>query len=79
MILARWTPARATLHPVSGLSAGAFTDPDLPVRYAPFNVQVSNGKVYVSYALPQPGRCRGRCAHQDQGASGGRSGRASRP
>jgi uncharacterized protein (TIGR03118 family) len=34
----------------TGLPAGAFTDPDLPVGYAPFNVQVLNGKVYVSYA-----------------------------
>jgi uncharacterized protein (TIGR03118 family) len=32
------------------LPAGAFTDPDLPSGYAPFNVQVLNGKVYVSYA-----------------------------
>jgi uncharacterized protein (TIGR03118 family) len=40
----------ATLHPVTGLSAGAFTDPNLPSGYAPFNVQVLNGKVYVTYA-----------------------------
>jgi uncharacterized protein (TIGR03118 family) len=32
------------------LSAGAFTDPRLPTGYAPFNVQVMNGKVYVTYA-----------------------------
>jgi uncharacterized protein (TIGR03118 family) len=35
---------------VTALPAGAFTDPDLPSGYAPFNVQVLNGKVYVSYA-----------------------------
>jgi uncharacterized protein (TIGR03118 family) len=29
----------------------AFTDPDLPSDYAPFNVQVLNGAVYVAYAL----------------------------
>lgn len=34
----------------AGLPAGAFTDPDLPAGYAPFNVQALNGKVYVSYA-----------------------------
>jgi uncharacterized protein (TIGR03118 family) len=30
---------------------GAFTDTSLPKGYAPFNVQVLNGKVYVTYAL----------------------------
>ncbi len=30
---------------------GNFTDPNLPSGYAPFNVQVLNGIVYVSYAL----------------------------
>lgn len=35
---------------VTGLPAGAFSDPDVPVGYAPFNVQVLNGQVYVSYA-----------------------------
>jgi uncharacterized protein (TIGR03118 family) len=32
------------------LPAGAFTDAHLPAGYAPFNVQVLNGKVYVTYA-----------------------------
>src|SRR5262249_7827469 len=32
------------------LPAGACTDPDLPKGYAPFNVQVLNNKVYVTYA-----------------------------
>ncbi len=36
---------------VTALPSGAFTDPDLPDGYAPFNVQVLNGKVYVSFAL----------------------------
>jgi hypothetical protein len=36
---------------VTTLPKGAFTDPDLPKGYAPFNVQVLNGKVYVTYAL----------------------------
>jgi uncharacterized protein (TIGR03118 family) len=30
--------------------AGNFTDPTLPAGYAPFNVAVLNGKLYVSYA-----------------------------
>lgn len=34
----------------TGLPADAFTDPDLPAGYAPFNVQVLNGQVYVTYA-----------------------------
>jgi uncharacterized protein (TIGR03118 family) len=32
------------------LPAGAFTDRDLPRGYAPFNVQVLNEKLYVTYA-----------------------------
>jgi uncharacterized protein (TIGR03118 family) len=30
----------------------SFTDPNLPKKFAPFNVQVLGGKVYVAYALP---------------------------
>jgi uncharacterized protein (TIGR03118 family) len=33
------------------LPTGAFSDPNLPRGYAPFNVQVLNNKVYVTYAL----------------------------
>jgi uncharacterized protein (TIGR03118 family) len=40
----------AMLKP-TGLPSGAFTDPGLPAGYAPFDVQVLNGKVYVTYAL----------------------------
>jgi len=36
-------------NPVS--LSGAFTDPALPAGYAPFNVQMLNGKLYVTYAL----------------------------
>jgi uncharacterized protein (TIGR03118 family) len=32
------------------LPTTAFADPDLPKDYAPFNVQVLNGQVYVTYA-----------------------------
>jgi uncharacterized protein (TIGR03118 family) len=32
------------------MPAGAFTDPNLPAGYAPFNVQNINGKLYVTYA-----------------------------
>jgi uncharacterized protein (TIGR03118 family) len=35
----------------NGLSATAFTDPNLPAGYAPFDVQVLNGQLYVTYAL----------------------------
>ena len=35
---------------VTSLPSGAFHDPQLPANYAPFNVQVLNGKVYVDYA-----------------------------
>jgi uncharacterized protein (TIGR03118 family) len=30
---------------------GSFTDPTLPAGYAPFNIQASGGKLYVTYAL----------------------------
>jgi uncharacterized protein (TIGR03118 family) len=39
----------SNFHPVM-LPTGAFSDPNLPAGYAPFNVQVLNGKVYVTYA-----------------------------
>jgi uncharacterized protein (TIGR03118 family) len=39
----------ANFNPVK-LPKGAFTDPNLPDGYAPFNVQVLGGKVYVTYA-----------------------------
>jgi uncharacterized protein (TIGR03118 family) len=35
--------------------AGLFKDPTLPAGYAPFDVQVLNGKVYVTYAFRAPG------------------------
>ena len=31
--------------------AGSFTDPNLPVGYAPFNIKNIGGKLYVTYAL----------------------------
>jgi uncharacterized protein (TIGR03118 family) len=40
----------AAFTKVTGLSTGAFTDRALPHGYAPFNVQVLDGKVYVTYA-----------------------------
>jgi uncharacterized protein (TIGR03118 family) len=36
-------------HPAT-LPDGAFTDPNLPRGYAPFNVQELGGKIYVTYA-----------------------------
>jgi uncharacterized protein (TIGR03118 family) len=41
----------AKFDKVTTLPADAFTDPKLPAGYAPFNVQVLNDKVYVTYAL----------------------------
>jgi uncharacterized protein (TIGR03118 family) len=35
--------------------AGNFTDPGLPANYAPFNIQILGGKVYVTYALQGAG------------------------
>jgi hypothetical protein len=39
----------SNFHPVM-LPSDAFSDPNLPKGYAPFNVQVLNGEVYVTYA-----------------------------
>ncbi|HET7013082.1 MAG TPA: TIGR03118 family protein [Streptosporangiaceae bacterium] len=49
---------------VTALPAGAFSDPRLPARYAPFNVQVLAGKVYVTYAEQDATR------HDDVGGPG---------
>jgi hypothetical protein len=46
------------------LPAGGFADPNLPAGYAPFNVQVLNGKVYVTYALQDAAK------HDDVGGQG---------
>jgi len=43
----------ATYAPIS-LGAGALVDPTLPAGYAPFNVQVLGGKLYVTYAKHDP-------------------------
>ena len=40
----------ASFQPVT-LAAGAFTDPNLPAGYAPFNIANIGGQLYVSYAL----------------------------
>jgi uncharacterized protein (TIGR03118 family) len=41
----------ANFTKVTDLPASAFKDPGLPAGFAPFNIQVLNGKVYVTYAL----------------------------
>ena len=33
---------------------GAFTDPNLPAGFVPFNVQNLNGQIYVTYAPAGP-------------------------
>jgi uncharacterized protein (TIGR03118 family) len=45
-----------SFHPATGLPAGAFTDPSVPPGYAPFNVEVLGGKVYVTYARQNAAR-----------------------
>jgi len=35
-------------------TAGGFTDPTLPAGYAPFGIQQIGGKIYVTYAQPDP-------------------------
>jgi uncharacterized protein (TIGR03118 family) len=38
-------------HNFNQVNTIAFTDPTIPAGYAPFNVQVLNGNLYVTYAL----------------------------
>src|SRR5207249_3547482 len=38
------------------LPAGAFTDPNLPKGYAPFDIQELGGKIYVTYAKQDQAR-----------------------
>jgi uncharacterized protein (TIGR03118 family) len=37
------------------LGANAFKDPQVPADYAPFNVQVLDGSIYVAFAKTEPG------------------------
>jgi uncharacterized protein (TIGR03118 family) len=46
------------------LPAGAFSDPNLPKGYAPFNVEVLDDKVYVTYAQQDAAK------HDDVGGAG---------
>ncbi len=46
----------ANWNRVTRLPAGAFRDPRLPAHYAPFNVQVLGGKLYVTYARQDAAR-----------------------
>jgi len=39
-----------SFQPVTTLPAGAFTDPNLPKGYAPFDIHELGGKLYVTYA-----------------------------
>jgi uncharacterized protein (TIGR03118 family) len=41
----------SNFKPATNLPAGAFTDPNLPKGYAPFDIQELNGKIFVTYAL----------------------------
>lgn len=38
------------------LTAGAFTDPNIPAGFAPFGIQAINGSIYVSYAMQDANR-----------------------
>jgi len=51
-----------TLSPIT--STGAFSDPNLPAGFAPFNVQRFGRKLYVTYAMQDNSR------HDDVAGSG---------
>jgi uncharacterized protein (TIGR03118 family) len=40
----------------SFVMVNSITDPTVPAGYAPFNVLVANGKLYVTFALQDPAR-----------------------
>jgi uncharacterized protein (TIGR03118 family) len=44
--------------------SGSFTDPNLPTGFSPFGIQNINGKIYVSYAVPDS------AGHDDVGGPG---------
>jgi uncharacterized protein (TIGR03118 family) len=44
-----------TFNSATGLPADAFVDPQLPKNYAPFNIVPIAGKLFVTYALKEPG------------------------
>ncbi|HEX9161624.1 MAG TPA: TIGR03118 family protein [Thermoanaerobaculia bacterium] len=46
-------------YATAALSPGAFTDPTLPAGFAPFNIQLLGGKLYVAYAAATPGPGKG--------------------
>ena len=46
----------ADFHQVTALPSGAFRDNSLPGGYAPFGIQVLDGKVYVTYARQDAAR-----------------------
>jgi uncharacterized protein (TIGR03118 family) len=39
-----------TFHPVTTLPSGAFSDPKIPAKFAPFGIELLGGNLYVSYA-----------------------------
>jgi uncharacterized protein (TIGR03118 family) len=39
-----------TFHQVTTLPSGAFSDPKIPAKFAPFGIELLGGKLYVSYA-----------------------------
>jgi uncharacterized protein (TIGR03118 family) len=49
---------------VTSLPTGAFSDPNLPKNFAPFNVQILGDKVYVTYAQQDAAK------HDDVGGQG---------
>lgn len=48
---ANFRSGQVEMYDASFSKVGQFTDPTVPAGYAPFNVQVLGGKVYVTFAL----------------------------
>lgn len=44
-----------SMYDTNFAKVGSFTDPNLPPNYTPFNVQVLNGLLYVTFAKREPG------------------------
>jgi hypothetical protein len=59
LLAANFAEGTLDAYATNGSLIAQYADPYAPAGYAPFNVQVVNGAVFVMYATPDAGRGRG--------------------
>lgn len=59
LLVANFAEGTLDAYSTNGSLVKQFSDADAPTGYAPFNVQVINGVVFVMFAKPDPGRGHG--------------------